>query len=135
MIRSGLPGFLGGDFFFLMLLLYWVVFSLFLYVFWINNELDFLIVTNQRVIGLEQRSFLDRNIAECSIDRVQEVDARTTGLLSNLLDFGKLTIHTASDASHFLLDYAPNPLENARHILNVTHEHRGAIQLSNVSKE
>lgn len=86
-LRSTLPDVIAGELFWITMILYWSVFLMFIYVFWMNNELDFIIVTNQRVIGVEQRTFLDRNIAECSIDRVQEVDARTTGLLSNLLDF------------------------------------------------
>lgn len=58
----------------LLLIFYISIFSLFIFVDWLSNELDFFIFTNKRLIGIEQISFLNRVLSECSLDRVQEVN-------------------------------------------------------------
>jgi hypothetical protein len=69
------------------LVLYWAIFLIFIYITWTNNELDLIIITNKRVIGIDQISFLLRDFSECPLDRVQEINARTKGLLSSLFNF------------------------------------------------
>lgn len=56
---------------------FFMVFTLFIYVYWVDNELDFYIVTNERIIGIEQLSFLNRTVRECSLEQVQEVNGFT----------------------------------------------------------
>jgi len=41
-------------------------------------ELDLYIITNKRIIGLEEVAFLDRHISECALEKVQEVNAKTS---------------------------------------------------------
>jgi hypothetical protein len=40
-------------------------------------------------------SFLNREVSECALNDVQEVNSKTKGLLANLLNYGSLTIQTA----------------------------------------
>ena len=101
------------------LVIYWSIFLVFIYITWTNNELDLIIITNKRVIGIDQIAFLHRDFSECSLERVQEVNAETKGLLSNMFNFGTLTIHTASDASDFIMHATGEPLETAREGLNI----------------
>jgi hypothetical protein len=42
-----------------------------------SYELDLFIITNKRIISLEQISFLDRHFSECFFEKVQEVNAKT----------------------------------------------------------
>lgn len=51
---------------------------LYIFVNWVNDELDILILTNKRIIALEQIKFLDRKLSQASIDQVQEVNASTS---------------------------------------------------------
>lgn len=106
-----------------------MVYLLVLYVYWVNYELDVFILTSLRVISLEQFSFLNRTVSECSLQKVQEVDARTKGLLANLLNFGILTINTAAETSNFVLPLAPDPLNNARHIQNIVDNYRTTLHI------
>lgn len=109
----------------LLLLAFIMFFTLFIFVYWIDNELDFYIITNERIIGIEQLSFLNRTVRECSLDQVQEVNGFARGLLENILNFGSVRIRTASDVSEFNMELAPDPLENARIILNLIQEYKG----------
>ncbi len=124
-LQSHMSVIFSGALFSLMLIGFTMIFSLFIFVYWVDNELDFYIVTNERIIGIEQLSFLNRTVRECSLDQVQEVNGFARGLLENLLGFGSVTIRTASDTSEFKMDIAPEPLENARHILNIIQEFKG----------
>lgn len=122
--RDSIFSLLPDAFFFIFLILYWSVYLLFLYIRWINDILDLFIITNNRIRGIEQLSFLNRTISECSLDEIEEVNAQTKGLLANIFNFGTVTMHTASEKSDFTIDYAPEPLDNASLILNVIHENK-----------
>ena len=51
----------------------WLILSIILYIEWLNHELDMYVVTNNRVIGLEQIAFLNRAVTECNLWQIQEV--------------------------------------------------------------
>ncbi len=95
---------------------------LFLYVEWLNNELDMYIITNKRIIWIDQVSFLNRTVSECSLADVQEVNSKTKWALANIFDYGSVTIQTAWNASNFHMAIVPNPLQSARQILNLVEE-------------
>ncbi|MBP6981318.1 PH domain-containing protein [Candidatus Gracilibacteria bacterium] len=104
--------------------IYWIIFLTFILILWINDELDLFIITDTRVIGIEQISVLSRTVTEFSLDRVQEVNAHTAGIIQTLFGYGDVHIHTASDTSNIIVKYAPDPIESARKINNIIQEHR-----------
>lgn len=53
----------------------------YIFIEWVNNELDILLLTNRRIISYDQVKFLDRKMSQTTIDNVQEVNASTAGLL------------------------------------------------------
>lgn len=69
------------------LVVYWAIFLIFIYITWTNNELDLIIITNKRIIGIDQIAFLHRDFSECGLERVQEINAETKGLLANMFNF------------------------------------------------
>lgn len=123
--HTALSAFIPSTLLTLLLLTFIMFFTLFIYVYWVDNELDFYIITNERIIAIEQLSFLNRTVRECSLEQVQEVNGFARGLLENILNFGSVTIRTASDVSEFNMELAPEPLENARIILNIIQEYKG----------
>lgn len=96
--------------------------SILLYIEWLNNELDMYVITNKRIIGIDQVSFLNRTVSECSLADVQEVNSRTKWVLANIFDYGSVVIQTAWNASNFHMSIVPEPLKSARQILNVVEE-------------
>lgn len=123
--KAFMPSFLSSSLIDVLVVGFLMTFTLFIYVYWVDNELDFFIVTNERVIGIEQLSFLNRTVRECSLDQVQEVNGEARGLIQNLLNFGTVTIRTASETSEFNMMLAPDPIEHARIILNIIQEYKG----------
>lgn len=108
----------------IVLVVYISIFLLFIYIHWMSYELDLYIITTKRIIWIEEVSFLNRHLSECSIDKVQEVNAKTTWVLSNLLNFWEITIHTASEVSDFQMYLVPDALTNARIISNFISENK-----------
>lgn len=102
--------------FFLIYLLYT---GLALYIKWLNEELDLMIVTNLRIINLEQVSFMTRTVSEANLIQVQDVEGIQKGILSNTLHYGDLEIHTASHKRVFFIQNIPDPFDTARRLLAI----------------
>ena len=101
----------------------WIFFLTFILLSWVNDELDLFIITDQRIIGIDQVSSLSRRVSECGLDRVQEVNAEVTGILQTILRYGHVHIHTASENSDMIVRYAPNPVENGNRINTIISEY------------
>ena len=92
---------------------------MFLYVNWLNYELDLIVVTDSRLIAVEQKSFLNRAVGETYLDKVQEVSFQVKWLLANLFDYWHILPKTAGSTSRFDMTFSPRPMENARKLNNV----------------
>ena len=100
---------------------------MFLYVNWLNYELDIFVFTNNRLICVEQKSFLNRSVGETTLDKVQEVGVQTKGLFANIFDYGTLSIMTAGSTPSFDMTFSPTPLENQRRINNLVDKYRDLL--------
>lgn len=106
-------------------IVFWMYFSLFLYIEWLNHELDLYIVTNNRVIWVEQISWMNRNTRECNLGQVQEVSSKTKWILANIFNYWTLSIQTAWANTHNLdMDFCPDSIQQARQVLNIVDEYR-----------
>lgn len=107
-----------------LLSIFWLAMASLLYIKWLDHELDMFVITNNRIIGVEQMGFLNRSLWECNLWQVQDVKSQTKWLLSNVFDYGTLTIQTAWNATNFQMHYAPHVIQRARKILNVVDDYR-----------
>lgn len=100
------------------------VFYLFLweliYGFWLDYYLDFFIVTNKRVVDIEQSGLFGRTVAEERLYRIQDVTSDTQGILPTLLRFGNVYIQTAGKTERFIFEQVPDPERVAKAILAMT---------------
>jgi len=111
----------------LMLSLFWMYYLLFLYVSWINYELDVFVFTNNRIVCVEQKTFLNRTVWETTLDKVQEVSIETKGLLANLFNYGTLRIMTSWASPSFDMSYSPHPMRSSRYINNLVDRYRDSL--------
>jgi membrane protein YdbS with pleckstrin-like domain len=86
---------------------------------WMSYYLDVTIVTERRLIDIEQDGIFARRIAEQSLLRVQDVSAGQNGFLQHLFNYGNLYIETAGEQPNFELHNLPRPNEIAQTILNL----------------
>ncbi|MBP8016415.1 hypothetical protein KAZ01_00260 [Candidatus Gracilibacteria bacterium] len=111
----------------IILIIFISTFSLFIYIQFIDYELNLFIITNKRIIFLKKSTFLNRHISECFFEKVQEINAKTVGVLSNGLKFGIITIHTVNKESDFEMLYLPDVFDSARAISNIINENKTKI--------
>ena len=72
---------------------------------WINSELDFLIVTDKRIIYFEQTTFLSRKIIEFPLSSIQEIRSKVSGILPTIFQYGEISIATANSQEIMRLPY------------------------------
>ena len=82
---------------------------------WTNFYLDVLLVTNKRVLDIEQTGLFARDIAEARIENIQDTRVQVVGLLASLFDFGNLYIQTAAAKDEFVIRNIrhPNAIKDA----------------------
>lgn len=110
-----------------LLVIFWMYYSMFLYISWLNHELDLFVITNNRVICIEQKSFLNRAVGECTLDKIQEVGVETKWFFANILDYGTMTLRTAGTTTNFDMTFSPRPMEQSRHINNIVDRYRDSL--------
>lgn len=108
---------LGGSAFYLFVILY--TFSSF-----IDYYLDVWIVTNQRIVNIEQRGLFDRVISEKDLSRMQDITSTVEGFWGTIFHYGNVQIQTAGEEQHFLFKNVPYPDEVARAISNLVSEYK-----------
>ena len=105
-------------------IVFWLFFSIFIYIEWMNHELDMYVITNNRVIWIDQISFLNRAVSECNLWQVQEVNSKTTWILANILNYWTLSIQTAWNITTLKMEFCPDSMQAARKLLNVVDDYR-----------
>jgi len=113
-------------------LIYLMWFSVYMYVEWINHELDMYVVTNNRIIWIEQVWFLNREVSQCALNDVQEVNSKTKGFFANMFNYWDLTIQTAWNASNFKMEFVPDSLWSSRKVLNCVEDYKWSLNKKNL---
>ena len=108
---------LGGSIFFLFA---W----LFLYQQYIDHYLDTWIVTDQRIINIEQHGLFARTVSEVRLFRVQDVTSEIKGFIHNMLDYGHVHIQTAGETTRFEFEEIPHPNQVAKTVLDLAEKQR-----------
>lgn len=109
------------------LLFFYVIFIIFVWMFyfleWTDYYLDTWVITNKRVINIEQKGLFRREMISLHYNRVQDVTVTTEGVIRTLLDFGRIHLQTAGEVSHIILKDAPHP-EEVKKIIMQEAQHR-----------
>ena len=71
--------------------------------------LDMWIVTNERIINIEQRGLFSRVVSEMRLNQVQDISSHTHGFLETFLTYGDVTIQTAGEKLQFHFKNIDNP--------------------------
>jgi len=79
---------------------------------WTNYFLDLWVVTDRRIIVIEQNGFFNRKIGNFRLERLQDIQVTINGVIATLLDFGTITAQTAGATSNnFESQFLPHPRE------------------------
>ena len=118
--------FYAGTFFYLIWLIFmWIWFFLA----WTDFYLDTIIVTNKKIIVIDQRGLFSRETSNFDIDRIQDITIDVHGIIATLFNFGDIHIQTAGagDKRVFILHNAGKP-HAARELISQNSEGMGALK-------
>ena len=98
---------------------------------WTHYYLDAYIVTNQRVLTIDQIDFFHRKVSEADIGNVQDIEVVVQGFFANTLNFGDVRVQTAgADQRILFLDNIPYPYKAKDIILQFAEANR-KVELHN----
>lgn len=109
-----LPSFIisSGDRFFLFiffsslwLLAVWLIF----FFIWTYLYLDAWIITDKRVIDIEQIGLFARDISSFRLEKIQDITVEVHGILATTLGYGTIHIQTAGEVRELSLNFVPRP--------------------------
>lgn len=83
---------------------------------WLSYYLDVWIITDQRIIDVEQRGLFHRTVSEIAMDRVQDVTVEIPGFVPTVLKFGTIRIQTAGEQGEFVISEVPD-CDKAKNII------------------
>lgn len=89
--------------------LYYLTIYLFFYAQFIDYYLDLWIVTNDRIIDIEQKGLFDRVIIELDLFRIQDVTTVVSGFFPTIFKYGNVIITTASSTNQIIFKQVPYP--------------------------
>ncbi|MEX0594509.1 MAG: PH domain-containing protein, partial [Patescibacteria group bacterium] len=95
------------------------MYSFYIWFLWNNGTY---VMTNQRVIRIDQLGIFRRQISEAEIDRIQEISTEIDGPIRTMLNFGDVKIQTASREGRVVLEDVVDPYDIQQQIVRVQRE-------------
>lgn len=93
-----------------------IIYSLYQWFLWNGGNY---IITNQRVMRIEQISLFGRQISEAEIDRIQEISTEIRGPIHTMLGFGTVKVRTTSNSGQVDMVDVANPYDIQQEIARV----------------
>jgi hypothetical protein len=93
---------------------------------WTDQYFDIWIITNFRIIDIDQKGFFHRDISTLlTLEKIEDVTTRMVGIIGSILNFGKLRVQTAAAQREFFIDDIPNPRHAEQVIRNAQEQRLG----------
>lgn len=110
------------------LLIIWMM----IFTVWTNYYLDIWIVTDKRVVNVNQIHLFRREVSTLRIERVQDVKVETPGFFATLFSFGNLQVQTAGpEAAFYFINSIPHASQVRNTILkrvDMVTEHKSELE-------
>ena len=110
-LDSNIFSFLGNTLF----MFTWMIFFLV----WIDYYFDVWIVTDQRIVNIEQKGLFARVVSELELEKIQDITTDVKGMISTILNYGDLQVQTAAEQERFLFHNIPDPYKVKSIIMNL----------------
>jgi signal transduction histidine kinase len=102
---------------------------------WTDYFLDIWLVTNRRVVSVEQKGLFDREVTTWGIERILEANVRISNFIETFFDYGTLEIHTAGeDEEHQKVYGVPDP-EHVREVIMAEASQIGSLEEANQNQK
>ena len=92
---------------------------LFFYTFFVTFYLDLWIITNDRLVDMEQRSLFSRTMTEVDLYQIQDATSEVKGIFPSLFNYGDIIVQTAGPLNQFTFRKVPNPHQMRQTIMDL----------------
>lgn len=107
------------------------VFELFVLIVYLIALLDFyydiLIVTDRRLVDIEQKQLFHRDISEMHLEEIQDVNSQVSGFFATIFGFGQVLVQTAGSQANFIFKNLRHPREVASIISDLSRQAKRQI--------
>lgn len=80
------------------------------------------IITDERIVDIDQRGFFDRTVSETTYDKIQDVSFRIKGIMQTVFHFGSVIVQTAGTQANIELHGVKIPQSVQQAIVEVMQE-------------
>ena len=127
LIINSFPDILTTNYYALLILLasiYYLSTTLFFYVHFIDYYLDMWIVTNDRIVDIEQHGLFNRVITELDLFRIQDVTTNVQGFFATIFRYGDVIVKTASNNTNIIFYKVANPNHIREQLIHLAEQDR-----------
>lgn len=93
--------------------------SLFFYSFFIEFYLDVTIITNDRMVDIEQGSLFARTVAEVDLFQIQDATSEVKGFFPSIFGYGNVVVQTAGAIPKFIMQDVSHPHQMRQMLLDM----------------
>lgn len=92
--------------------IFWYLFTFgYMFQVFINWYFNVFIITNKKILDLDVKGLLYKNVSEASLENIEDVTSRITGTFGTVLNVGSIYVQTAAEMREFEFDVVDNPGE------------------------
>ena len=85
----------------------WITF----FIIWVDYYFDVWIVTDRRIVNIEQKGLFSRIVSELELENIQDITTDVKGIIPTFLNYGNLYVQTAAEKERFIFRHIPDPYE------------------------
>lgn len=101
---------------------YYLSVVLFFYTYFVAFHLDLWIVTNDRLLDVQQKTLFARTVSEVDLYQIQDASSEIHGIFPSIFNYGNIILQTASAVPKFTFRNVANPNELRQAILTLSSE-------------
>ena len=104
------------------------------FIIWVDYYLDIWIVTNRRIINVEQNGLFNRKTSELELEKIQDVATDVKGIIPTFFNYGDIQVQTAGEQEKFLFHNIANPYRVKDLIMNLhkKFEHKEDVEFTDM---
>jgi uncharacterized membrane protein YdbT with pleckstrin-like domain len=95
---------------------------------WTDYYLDVWIITNRRIIDIDQQGFFSRENATMQLSKIQDITTSVDGFFPTLIGYGMVRVQTAGYDREFIMHGVKNP-NHTRDMIESAVSQYGAIAI------
>lgn len=101
----------------------------------VDYYLDAWVVTNDRVLNIEQEGLFHRTVSELDLLNIQDITSEIHGVLPFIFGYGNVQIQTAAEQGRFVFEQIPKPEEVRKRLLTLVEEEQKKMRSVNRKAE